>query len=107
MAVGIVGWGAKLPRNRIKLEEIASVWGTDAPSYKRGLLLYEKSVPSPDQDVITLSVEAARSALARADIDPTGIGAVYIGSESHPYAVKPSIPAIFWGNLPLGWWNTQ
>ncbi len=90
MAVGIVGWGAKLPRNRIKLEEIASVWGTDAPSYKRGLLLYEKSVPSPDQDVITLSVEAARSALARADIDPTGIGAVYIGSESHPYAVKPS-----------------
>jgi hydroxymethylglutaryl-CoA synthase len=90
MAVGIVGWGACLPRNRIKLEEIAAVWGADAPSYKRGLLLYEKSVPGPDQDVITLSVEAARNALARAGIDPAQIGAVYVGSESHPYAVKPS-----------------
>ncbi|HEB83912.1 MAG TPA: hydroxymethylglutaryl-CoA synthase [Bacteroidetes bacterium] len=90
MAVGIVGWGANLPRNRIKLEEIAAVWGADAASYKRGLLLYEKSVPSPDQDVISLSAEAAKNALARAQIDPRGIGAVYIGSESHPYAVKPS-----------------
>lgn len=90
MAVGIVGWGAKLPRNRIKLEEIASVWGADAPSYKRGLLLYEKSVPSPDEDVITLSVGAARNALKRAPVDRSKIGALYIGSESHPYAVKPS-----------------
>jgi len=90
MTVGIVGWGANLPRNRIKLEEIAAVWGADAASYKKGLLLYEKSVPSPDQDVITLSVEAARNALKRAKIDPALIGAVYIGSESHPYAVKPS-----------------
>ena len=90
MAVGIVGWGCKLPRNRIKLEEIAGVWGADAPSYKKGLLLYEKSVPSPDEDVITLSVGAARNALKRAQIDPKMIGAVYIGSESHPYAVKPS-----------------
>lgn len=90
MAVGIVGWGAKLPRNRIKLEEIASVWGADAPSYKRGLLLFEKSVPSPDEDVITLAVGAARNALKRAGIDRRKVGAIYIGSESHPYAVKPS-----------------
>jgi hydroxymethylglutaryl-CoA synthase len=90
MAVGIVGWGCKLPRNRIKLEEIAAVWGADAPSYKRGLMLYEKSVPSPDEDVITLSVQAARNALKRAGIDPKKIGALYVGSESHPYAVKPT-----------------
>lgn len=90
MDVGIVGWGCHLPRNRIKLEEIASVWGADAPSYKKGLLLYEKSVPGPDQDVITLSVTAARRALLRSGIDPREIGALYIGSESHPYAVKPS-----------------
>ena len=35
-------------------------------------------------------MEAARSALQRAKIDPVRVGAVYIGSESHPYAVKPS-----------------
>jgi hydroxymethylglutaryl-CoA synthase len=87
---GIIGYGAYIPRNRIKVEEIAKVWGADAPSYKKGLMLEEKSVPSPDQDTITMSVEAARHALRRAAIDPRQIGAVYIGSESHPYAVKPS-----------------
>lgn len=87
---GIVGYGAYIPRNRIKVEEIAKVWGADAPSYKKGLMLEEKSVPSPDQDTITMSVEASKNALRRAQIDPKEIGAVYIGSESHPYAVKPS-----------------
>ncbi len=88
--VGIIGYGAYIPRNRIKVEEIAKVWGADAPSYKKGLMLEEKSVPSPDQDTITMSVEAAKSALRRARIKPQEIGAVYIGSESHPYVVKPS-----------------
>ena len=87
---GIVGYGAYIPRNRIKVEEIAKVWGADAPSYKKGLMLEEKSVPSPDQDTITMSVEASKRALKRAGIDPREIGAVYVGSESHPYAVKPS-----------------
>lgn len=87
---GIVGYGVYIPRNRIKVEEIAKVWGADAPSYKKGLMLEEKSVPSPDQDTITMSVEASKSALKRAKIDPREIGAVYVGSESHPYAVKPS-----------------
>jgi len=88
--VGIVGYGAYVPRNRIKVEEIAKVWGADAPAYKKGLLLYEKSVPAPDQDTITMSVEATKYALKRANINPKEIGAVYVGSESHPYAVKPS-----------------
>ena len=88
--VGIVGYGAYVPRHRIKVEEIAKVWGADAPTYKKGLGLREKSVPSPDQDTITMSVEAARYALRRAAIDPAKIGAIYVGSESHPYAVKPS-----------------
>ncbi len=90
MEVGIVGYGAYVPRHRIKVEEIAKVWGADAPSYKKGLMLREKSVPTPDQDTITMSVEAARHAVRRAGIDPSKIGAIYVGSESHPYAVKPS-----------------
>ena len=88
--VGIVGWGAYIPRYRIKLEEIAKVWGTDAEAYRRGLQLYQKSVPGSDQDTATISVEAAKNALARAGINPVDIGAVYVGSESHPYAVKPT-----------------
>jgi hydroxymethylglutaryl-CoA synthase len=87
---GIVGYGAYIPRNRIRVEEIAKVWGADAPSYKKGLMLEEKSVPSPDQDTITMAVEGSKRALKRAGVDPREIGAVYVGSESHPYAVKPS-----------------
>ncbi len=91
MNVGIVGYGAFIPRRRIKVEEIAKVWGADAPSYKRGLQLNEKSVPGADEDTITMSVEATRNALARSrGVDPADIGCVYVGSESHPYAVKPS-----------------
>ncbi len=90
MAVGIIGYGAHIPRRRIKVEEIAKVWGADAPSYKKGLELLQKSVPAADEDTITLSVEAARNAIKRAQIDPGEIGAVYVGSESHPYAVKPT-----------------
>ena len=88
--VGIVGYGTHIPRYRIKVEEIAKVWGADAPSYKKGLNLNEKSVPAPDEDCATLSVNAARNAVRRAGINPADIGAVYVGSESHPYAVKPT-----------------
>ena len=88
--VGIVGYGAYIPKNRIAVEAIAKEWGADATSFRKGLMVEEKSVPAPDQDTITMSVEAARRALQRAQIDPVKIGAVYVGSESHPYAVKPS-----------------
>lgn len=87
---GIVGYGAYIPRNRITSEEIARQWGKDPGGIARGLLLKEKSVPGLDEDTVTISVAAARAALARADIDPARIGAVYVGSESHPYAVKPT-----------------
>ncbi len=90
MTVGIVGYGAYIPRRRIRLGEIAGVWGTDAETFERGLELHEKSVPGADEDTVTMSVTASRRALARAKISPSSIGAVYVGSESHPYAVKPS-----------------
>ena len=88
--VGIVGYGAYVPRYRIKAEVIAQQWGADPQAISRGLQLFEKTVPGQDEDTITISVAAARNALRRAQIDPKEIGAVYIGSESHPYAVKPS-----------------
>ncbi len=88
--VGIVGYGSYMPCFRIKAEEIAKQWGMDPEAIKKGLLLQEKTVPSPDEDTITISVEATRNALKRAGIEPSKIGAVYVGSESHPYAVKPS-----------------
>jgi len=88
--IGIVGYGSYVPAYRIKTGTIAEQWGDDAATIERGLMLSEKTVPGLDEDTITISIEAAKNALKRARIDPKKIGAVYIGSESHPYAVKPS-----------------
>jgi len=88
--VGIITYGAYIPKYRIKTEEIARVWGGDGPAIARGLGVYEKSLPDMDEDTITIAVEAARAALARRTLNPQDIGAIYVGSESHPYAVKPS-----------------
>ncbi len=91
MDVGIVSYGAYVPRFRIKPEEIGRVWGVDGVGMGRGLRIEEKAVPSPDEDVITISAEAARYMMDRVpDVNPQDIGAVYVGSESHPYAVKPT-----------------
>ena len=88
--VGIAGYGCYVPKRRIKVEEIAAQWGEDGEVMKKNLLVREKTVPAKDEDSVTIAYEAARNALKRAEIDPKEIGAVYIGSESKPYAVKPS-----------------
>lgn len=84
--VGIVGYGAYVPRYRLPATEVSQMWteGTGGTPIK------EKAVNGLDEDVITMSVEAARNTLQRAQVNPQLIRAVWVGSESHPYAVKPS-----------------
>jgi hydroxymethylglutaryl-CoA synthase len=87
MPVGIVGYGAYVPRYRLEAREVAELWteGNAVTPIK------QKSVPGLDEDVATMSIEAARNALARSGgVSPQRIGAVWVGSESHPYAVKPT-----------------
>ncbi len=84
--VGIIGYGAYVPRYRLPSAEVARIWVGGA----RGGPVKEKSVPGLDEDVITMSIEAARNALLRAEIDPCELRAVWVGSESHPYSVKPT-----------------
>jgi hydroxymethylglutaryl-CoA synthase len=85
--IGLVGYGAYVPRFRIPATEIARVWdGME----NNGVPIEAKSVPGPDEDVVTMAIEAARNALLRAGIRPSDIGAVWVGTESKPYAVKPT-----------------
>ena len=83
---GIIGYGAYVPRYRLPGSEVARVW----TGGKGGSPVKEKAVAGLDEDVITMSIEAARNAVARARIDPQELRAVWVGSESHPYAVKPT-----------------
>ncbi len=84
--MGIVGYGAYVPRYRLPAPK------SPGCGVKRsgGLPIKEKAVAGLDEDTVTMSIEAARNALARANIDPHEIRAVWVGSESHPYAVKPT-----------------
>lgn len=84
--VGVIGYGGYVPRFRIKTSEIARTWDRDGEE----LPVKEKSVAGIDEDTTTMAIEAAKYALKRAGIDPRRIGAVHVGSESPPYAVKPS-----------------
>ena len=90
MKYGIVGYGSYVPKYRIKVEDIAHAWGKDGKSVANSLKVYEKSVPAIDEDTATISVYAAREALKCAGINGSDIGALYVGSESHPYIIKPT-----------------
>ncbi|ADN35326.1 hydroxymethylglutaryl-CoA synthase [Methanolacinia petrolearia DSM 11571] len=92
--VGIITYGAYIPRFRIKTEEIARVWGANGAEIAAGLGVKEKAVPDLDEDTLTISVNAARFALERRSVNPDEIGAIYVGSESHPYAVKPTAATV-------------
>jgi hydroxymethylglutaryl-CoA synthase len=94
LEAGIVSYGAYVPRYRITPKEIGSVWGIDGVAMGQGLNVIRKSVPGPDEDTITISTEALRVALIRGQVYPQEIGALYVGSESHPYAVKQTATVV-------------
>lgn len=90
----ILGFGVCIPTRVISVEEIASAYDQDPAAIKSGLGVKQKTVPEEGQDTFTLAFEAGRQALElaeeRCNLKATQISAVYVGSESHPYAVKPT-----------------
>ena len=89
-SVGIVGYGGYLPLRRIKTSLIASAWQEGGKKIETNLGVKEKTVAGKDEDAVTMAVEASLLALSRAGINQEKIGALFLGSESHPYAVNPS-----------------
>ncbi len=102
--VGIVGYGAYIPTARLLTTEIDMHRGATPGTGEKSLGVISKSVPNLDEDAATLAVEAAQQAVDRVAAavkmnikkkvkttkSEQDIGAVFVGSESHPYAVKPT-----------------
>lgn len=90
MNSGIVSYGTYIPKYRLKIEDIASAWDKEPSDIMEAILVKEKAVPNTDEDAITMAVDASYKAISHAGLDAKEIQSVYIGSESHPYAVNPS-----------------
>lgn len=86
----IVGFGSYVPKFRITVGEIALHWKQDPATLLASLGVEEKSVPDLGEDSFTLAFEAGRQALQTSGIAPSDVSAIFVGSESHPYAVKPT-----------------
>jgi len=88
--IGIISYGTALPTHSILGSEIERARGNVNGKTPESLGVLQKTVAEVDEDTITLSTDAAFQALLRSPEKKDAIGAVFIGSESHPYAVKPS-----------------
>lgn len=88
--IGIAGYGYYIPGYRVEVAEIARAYKVDGENVESGLGVKQKSVADWDEDSVTMAYEAAKRALDLGKVEAGKIGALYIGSESHPYAVKPS-----------------
>lgn len=88
--VGIVSYGTYIPQFRLRIADIAAAWHKEAREVERSLGLSEKSVPAADEDAVTIAIEAASRAIISGKMKPTDIDVLFVGSESHPYAVNPT-----------------
>jgi len=98
--VGLVSFGSALPDLNIDISEIEKSQRKRVGSISKSLYIEQKTAPNIDEDTVTLSVQAGLEALMRWEYSSEvlfkgkhkkqDIGALFIGSESHPYAVKPT-----------------
>ncbi len=88
--VGIVSYGTYIPKYRIRIADIAAAWKKEPMEVIGSLGVDEKAVPAGDEDAVTIALEAAQQSLVRANIPPDAIETLFVGSESHPYAVNPT-----------------
>ena len=79
-----------VPRNRIRVTDLAEGRGEDGAAISRSIGVEEKTVPDVGEDTFTLAYEAGKQAIETAGVKPSQVSAVFVGSESHPYAVKPT-----------------
>ena len=91
MKVGIVSWGTAIPSQAVSTKVISASQGkSDNPG--EGLGINQKTCPAQDEDSATLAIQATQLAFARSTHQDqmSDLGSILIGSESHPYAVKPT-----------------
>lgn len=84
-----MAYGTALPCQWVPTSVIAQA--QSQPDLGPTLGIERKTVPEADEDAGTLAMAAGHQALQRAALlSNDSVGAIFVGSESHPYAVKPT-----------------
>jgi 2-acetylphloroglucinol acetyltransferase len=88
--LGIVSYGTYIPRFRMLVEEPLRIWdNTFLKVLKEQLLISERVVLSPDEDTVTMAVDATRQALERWGHGLQDVGGLYLGTCTNPYSSRP------------------
>lgn len=88
--VGIVSYGAALPRRRLNVDEIIDLWKNTAPDLvKETQGVTERGVLGFDEDSNTFAVAAAKQAFKRKAVEQD-IDTFYYGTCTNPYDSRPS-----------------
>lgn len=88
---GIVSYGVSVPRRRLRTDEIVQLWqNNDLQAIKNNFKAEERVVLNADEDVVSMGVEAAKTAVRNWEKTASDIQALYFGTCSNPYEAKPS-----------------
>ncbi|HUU03061.1 MAG TPA: hydroxymethylglutaryl-CoA synthase [Myxococcota bacterium] len=98
--VGIESISVHVPRYFVDLKTLAAANGVDPDKYYHGLGGRRMAVVAPDEDPVTMAVEAARALIERNDLAAGRIGLLVVGTESGVDGAKP-IAAYVHGLLGL------
>lgn len=83
--VGICSYGIKIPKKRLSVKETISVWNNSSLELiEKNLNVKQRAVLDSDEDVITLSAEAAKRCLENLNFDPENIESLYLGTTTGP-----------------------
>jgi hydroxymethylglutaryl-CoA synthase len=80
--VGILSFGAYVPRRRLQRAAIAAANAWFSPGL-RGMARGERAMANWDEDTVTMAVEAARDCLA--GFDTASLAALSLASTTHPF----------------------
>ncbi|MBN2155892.1 MAG: hydroxymethylglutaryl-CoA synthase family protein [Candidatus Lokiarchaeota archaeon] len=84
-SIGIVRYGAYMPKYLLDRKKIAEAW--DFPSIPGGI-----SVSNSDEDTITMAVEAGLDCLG--ELNPSGVDGLYFATTTPPYTEKQNATVI-------------
>ncbi|MDC0744937.1 hydroxymethylglutaryl-CoA synthase family protein [Polyangium mundeleinium] len=98
--VGIDAMALSVPRGYVDLAELAEARGVPPSKYLSGLGTRQMTIAAPDEDPVTLAVNAARRLFERSGANPAEIGLCIVGTETAVDHSKP-VAAFVHGLLGL------